>query len=167
MRVLFKITSSLLESVREDVLRPHAFAFERVGFLSCRFAHLKPFGLIILACDYLSVADSDYVNDSTVGAMMGSEAIRKALQFAYNNDVGMFHVHMHDHSGLPRPSRTDLDETAKFVPDFWHVKPQMPHGAIILSRDSLSGRCWYPGRQKPISMSKFAIVGPRLICTWN
>ena len=106
MRVLFKITSSLLEIVRGDLLRPHAFAFERVGFLSCRFADLKPFGLIILACDYLSVADGDYVKDSTVGAMMGSEAIRKALQFAYKNDVGMFHVHMHDHLRLARaPAR--------------------------------------------------------------
>jgi hypothetical protein len=167
MRVHFKITSSLFEIIREDLLRPHAFAFERVGFLSCRFAYLKPFGLVVLACDYLSVADGDYVNDSSVGAMMGSEAIRKALQFAYNNEVGMFHVHIHDHLGPPRPSRTDIDETAKFVPDFWHVKPQMPHGAIILSRDSLSGRCWFPGRRKPIPISKLAIVGPQLICIWN
>ena len=150
MRVLFKITSSLLELVREDLLRPHDFALERVGFLSCRIASLKPSGLIILAGNYLPVADGDYVNDSTVGAMIGAEAIRKALQFAYNNDVGMFHVHMHDHSGSPHPSRTDLHETAKLVPDFWHVKPQMPHGAIILSRDSISGRfSWRPSRSPP------------------
>jgi len=167
MRVLFRIASSILEIVREDLRRPHAFALERVGFLSCRFARLKPLGLVILACDYLSVADGEYVNDSTVGAMMGSEAIRKALQFAYNNDVGMFHVHMHDHCGSPRPSKTDLDETAKFIPDFWHVKPQMPHGAMIFSRDSISGRCWYPARRKPISISKLAIVGPQLVCIWN
>jgi hypothetical protein len=167
VRILFKITSSLLELIRADVLRPHAFALERVGFLACRPARLKPSGLIILACDYLPVADSDYVEDATVGAMMGSAAIRKALQFAYNNDVGMFHVHMHGHSGSPRPSSTDFDETAKFVPDFWHVKPKMPHGAFILSRDSISGRCWYPGCTKPIPISKLAVVGPQLVSIWN
>lgn len=167
MKVLFKITSALLELVREDLSRAHPFAFERVGFLSCRTASLRPSGLVVLACEYLPVANDDYVNDSTVAAMMGPAAIRKAMQHAYNNDVGMFHVHIHDHSGTPRPSETDLHETAKFVPDFWHVKPQMPHGAIILSRDSISGRCWYPERKKPFSISRFKIVGTRLVCIWN
>src|SRR3989441_3753775 len=167
MKVLFKITSSLLKRVREDLVRTHEFAAERVGFLSWRAAKLRPRGLVILAHDYHPVSDNDYVNDSTVGAMMGSEAIRKALQFAYGNEVGMAHVHMHDHCGSPCPSRTDLSETAKFVPDFWHVKPQMPHGAIIVSRDSISGRCWYPGRSKPVSISKLTIVGPRLVFIWN
>lgn len=166
VRVLFKIPYSLLKLIREDLVRPHAFAFERVGFLSCRMAHLKPSGLILLACEYLPVANEDYVNNSTVGAMMGADAIRKALQFALN-DVGMFHVHMHDHFGTPRPSKVDLNETAKFVPDFWHVRPEMAHGALILSRDSISGRCWFPGRRKPISISKLTIVGPRLASLWT
>jgi hypothetical protein len=167
VRVLFKTPNSLLEIVREDLIRPHAFAFERVGFLPCRMARLKPSGLVVLACEYLPVADEDYVNDCTVGAMMGANAIRKALQFAYDNAVGMYHVHMHDHPGIPRPSKTDLDETAKFVPDFWHVRPEMAHGAIIVSRDSISGRCWFPGRRKPISFSKLTIVGPRFACIWT
>jgi len=167
MKVLFKITSSLLQLIREDLCRPHPYAYERVGFLSCRMASLKPTGLIILACEYVPIDDADYQNDPTVGAMMGPGAIRKALQFALNNDVGMFHVHMHDHVGPPHPSPTDLSETAKFVPDFWHVRPQFPHGAIVLSRDSISGRCWYPGRTKPISISRFSIVGPRLVSIWN
>src|SRR5712692_7407108 len=149
MRVLFKITGSLLQRVRNDLARSHDFAAERVGFVSCRVGTLESRGLIILAHDYHPVADSDYVDDKTVAAMMGSGAIRKALQFAYNNEVGMFHVHMHDHDGPPLPSRTDLNETARFVPDFWNVKPQMPHGALILSRNSVSGRCWYPGRSRP------------------
>jgi len=162
------MTASLLHRVREDLRRPHEFAAERVGFLSCRVGALEePRGLIILAHDYLSVADGDYVNDSTVGAMMGSEAIRKALQFAYNNEVGMFHVHVHNHCGMPRPSHTDLNETAKFVPDFWHVRPQMAHGAIIVSRDSLSGCCWSPGQAKPADIVKFTIVGPRITSLWG
>src|ERR1700720_3721710 len=84
MKVLFKITNSLLELVTQDLVRRHDFAAERVGFLSCRVAKLKPAGLIILAHDYNPVADNDYLDDPRVGAMMGPAAIRKALQFAYD-----------------------------------------------------------------------------------
>lgn len=162
MKVLFKITGALLEFIKQDLSRPHEFAAERVGFISCRVGRLEPSGLIILAHDYDAVADEDYVNDASVGAMMGPVAIRKALQFALNHEVGMFHVHMHDFFGIPTPSKTDLRETAKFVPDFWNVRPQMPHGAIIVSRDALSGRCWYPGRKDPIGITEITIVSPQL-----
>jgi hypothetical protein len=162
MKVLFKITNSLLELVTQDLVRRHDFAAERVGFLSCRVAKLKPAGLIILAHDYNPVADNDYLDDPRVGAMMGPAAIRKALQFAYDHETAMFHVHMHEHSGIPHPSKTDLEETEKFVPDFWNVRPRMPHGAIIVSRDAMSGRCWYPGRRSPIDITEVRIVGPQL-----
>ncbi len=167
MRVLFRITKCLLEEAREDLARPHNFAAERVGFFSCKAASVKPRGLIILAHRYHPVADTDYLDDKTVGAMMGPEAIRKALQFALGDEVGMFHVHMHDHPGQPNPSRTDLNETAKFVPDFWHVRPRMPHGAIIVSTNSLSGRCWYPSRPRPVAISEITIVGSPLILIRN
>jgi hypothetical protein len=166
MRVEFKVRGSLLTQMRKDLQRPHAFAFERVGFISCGIANIAPDGLIILASEYHPVADEDYEDDRSVGAMMGSAAIRKALQFAYRNEVGMFHVHMHCHEGRPSPSRTDLEETAKFVPSFWHVRPRLAHGAIILSRDSISGRCWSPGMKGPLPLTKIAIVGPRMISIW-
>jgi hypothetical protein len=165
VRILFKITGDLLESVRQDLLRPHEFAAERVGFISCRVGALDRSGLAILSHDYHSVADEDYVDDPSVGAMMGAAAIRKALQFALSYEVGMFHVHMHDSPGIPTPSKTDLRETAKFVPDFWNVRPEMPHGAVIVSRDALSGRCWYPGRRGPIAFSEIGVVGPHLMFT--
>lgn len=159
MRILFKATKVLLTGVQADLRRPHPFAAERVGFVSCRVGELKRSGLIVLAHDYHPVDDSDYLDDPTVGAMMGPGAIRKALQFAYNNEAGMFHVHIHDHRGQPRPSSIDLREAAKFVPDFWHVRPHMPHGILILSRDSATGLCWYPGKSKPMGITRFRIVG--------
>jgi hypothetical protein len=163
MRILFKITGRLLESITEDLRRPHAFAAERVGFISCRVGKLPPNGLVILAQEYHPVADGDYVEDAGVGAMMNSAAIRKALQFAYGREVGMFHVHMHGHSGMPVPSSIDLRETAKFVPDFWHVRPELPHGAVIVSKDGVSGRCWYPGHQTPREISEIVIIGSKLV----
>jgi len=119
MTMLFRAGAELFAAVRQDLHRPHPFAAERVGFLACRAARLAGNGLIILATTYEPVADEDYLEDHTVGAMMGPAAIRKAMQRAYNSalgDISIFHVHMHECSGHPGFSRTDLTESAKFVP---------------------------------------------------
>lgn len=162
MNVTFKMTHHLYSAMQQDLLRPHRFAAERVGFISCRVGGLCDEGIIILAHNYHPVADSDYLDDPTVGAMMGAAAIRKALQFAYQNPVSMFHVHMHEHSGRPYFSHTDLTENAKFVPDFWHVRPTMPHGALLLSADSSTGLCWYPGQGMPVLITTIILVGAPL-----
>lgn len=159
--IQLKITQQLREEMLQDLARGHPFAAERVGFLSCRPAAM-PGGLLVLGISYHPVADEDYLPDSRVGAMMGPAAIRKALQFAYNHSVSMFHVHVHDHRGVPGFSSTDLKETAKFVPDFFHVQPNLPHGALVLSRDSGIARCW-PGFRKPPSwVHKLTFVGSTL-----
>jgi hypothetical protein len=158
MRILFKITGRLLREVKAQLARPHAFASERVGFLLCRVGLLDGGGLIILSHSMHDVADEDYIDDPTVGAMMGPAAIRKALQTAYQRQAAMFHVHLHLHSGRPRFSRIDERETAKFVPDFWNVQAELPHGAIVFSEDSAYGRCWIPGRKAPAEISQFSVV---------
>lgn len=167
MRVLFKVGDRLLERVRHDLTRPHEFAAERVGFFVCRAASLSPEGVVILAHDYRPLEDEDYVDDPTVGAMMGSSAIRKALEFALNNKAGMFHVHLHEHLGRPRFSRTDASESAKFVPDFWNVRPEMPHGALVVSKDSFYGMCWYPGMAVPTEIAEFVVVGSPMVLSRN
>jgi hypothetical protein len=53
----------------------------------------------------------------------------------------------------------DLRETAKFVPDFWHVRPHLVHGAIVLSLDSAAGLCWHPQYSKPFQFSDLSTVG--------
>jgi proteasome lid subunit RPN8/RPN11 len=160
----FKITRTLLVKVLDDLRRPHPFAAERVGFLSCRVGGLKPSGWAVLAHDFHSVADDDYLNDRGVGAMMGPAAIRKAMQVGLSNEVCMFHVHIHGHRGRPWFSGIDLRETAKFVPDFWHVRPHMVHGAIVLSLNSMSGLCWHPHASAPLRFSEFSIVGAPMCC---
>jgi len=159
MRVAFKINRALLANVFKDLRRPHAFAAERVGFISCRVGGLRPRGWVVLAHEFHAVADADYLPDRSVGAMMGPEAIRKAMQVALSREVCMFHVHIHAHYGRPWFSAIDLSETAKFVPDFWHVRPHMVHGAIVLSQDSMAGLCWHPQAALPIRFSEFSIVG--------
>ena len=115
MKAIFRATAQFLQQVRLDLARPHACAAERVGFISIRAALARD-DLILFAEGYHPVADQDYVNDPTVGAMMGQEAIRKALNVALLQPVGMFHVHLHEHVGRPCFSRVDLREQLKFVP---------------------------------------------------
>jgi hypothetical protein len=100
--IIFRATNDLFTAVRQDLHRAHPFAAERVGFIVCRAGRLMDGGLVILGAGYEAVADEDYLDDPTVGAMMGPAAIRKALQRAYNagaEDCSIFHVHMHGHPG--------------------------------------------------------------------
>lgn len=163
MSVHFKITRPLLETIRRDLLRPHDHAGERVGFISCRVGALATGELLVLSYQYHPVEDDDYVRDYTVGAMMGPAAIRKAMQRALSERVGVFHIHLHDHSGRPRFSGTDLTESAKFVPDFWNVRPEMPHGAIVLSRDAMTGLCWHPTSRRRVPIAEFHVIGAPLL----
>jgi len=162
MTTVFRMRSDMLNIVRDDLERRHPFAAERVGFFLCRAGRLNDDGLVILAGAYHPVEDDDYLPDDTVGAMMGPGAIRKAMQRAYAagaGDVSLFHVHMHGHSGLPEFSRVDVDESKKFVPDFFNVAPLMPHGIIVLSHDRAVGLCWRGQSQEPTLIGRFAQVG--------
>lgn len=166
MNVIFRARADLLKAVRDDLVRPHPFARERVGFLICRAGRLTDGGVVILAAGYDGVADGDYIEDHSVGAMMGPAAIRKALQRAYNGglaDIALFHVHMHDHRGLPAFSPVDSRESRKFVPDFFNVAPAMPHGAIVLSKDLAVGLCWRVPRAEPTPITGFVRVGAPLL----
>lgn len=160
MKIIFKATNSLLVAAREDLSRRHPFAHERVGFISVHAASTAS-DLILIAEEYHSVRDEDYLLDHSVGAMMGQEALRRALNIALLAPVGMIHVHIHGHRGQPRFSRVDLREQLKFVPDFFKIRPQMPHGALVLSHDCARGRIWL----KPdviVPISEFVVVGPKM-----
>src|SRR5258708_24881396 len=91
--------------------------------------------------------------------MMGSSAIRKALEIAYLRKVTMIHVHLHDHRGVPRFSSVDLTESAKFMPNFFHVVARLPHCAIVLSADHAAGLCWRPGHERPVYIDGIIEVG--------
>jgi hypothetical protein len=160
MKVLFRATDRFLHDVRRDLARPHLFAAERVGFISIRAATARR-TLLLFPEDYYPVADDDYIDDPTVGAMMGQEAIRKALNVALLQPVGMLHVHMHEHRGRPSFSYVDLREQLQFVPDFFKVRREMPHGAIVLSHDRAVGRLW-PDPETIIGISEFNTVGPHM-----
>jgi hypothetical protein len=166
MNILFKMTERLRHEALDALEQPHPFAAERVAFLKCRVGSTNNH-LVVLAHSLHHVEDDDYLDDPSAGATMGPAAIRKALQVSYNENTSMFHVHVHSHQGRPRFSGIDSRESALFVPDFWNVQPALPHGAIVLSKDSAWGRCWYPGRTAPIDISDYAFVGIPMRRTWK
>ena len=158
MTITFKATETFLDVVRTDLRRPHAHAAERVGFISVKAAQGME-GLVLLAQAYHPVADEDYLPDKTVGARIGPDAIRKSLEIALKAPVGVFHVHVHEHNGLPRFSRTDLIGQRATVPDFFKVRRKMPHGAIVLSTDGAEGSCWFD-KATGTHIDQFMTVGP-------
>jgi molybdopterin-synthase adenylyltransferase len=160
VNIRFKITPQLLAAIRADLVRPHSFAMERVGFISTGMAASRD-GLVLLAQEYRPVADEDYVREDTVPVMMGPGAIRKAMQWALTDRVGIFHVHTHGGSGIPTFSGIDLRESARFVPSFVNVAPQRAHGAIVLSGDAARGQVWLSREGAPDWISEFVEVGAR------
>lgn len=158
MKVTFKITSALLTTIRIDLARPHPFAHERVGFIS---AGLSAIGddIIALAREYRPVEDRDYLPDPSVGAMMGSDAIRKAMQWALDTKAALLHVHSHGGTGVPEFSGIDIRENAKFVPDFFKVAAQSAHGAIVLSGNAARGQIWLERKAQPLAINTYSVVG--------
>lgn len=158
MKIAMRIPDRLLARIHVDLSRHHRFAFERVGFVGCRQAALLG-GIAFLAEAYFPVADPDYLESNSIGALMGPAAIRKAMQLAYDKSYSMFHVHRHEHKGAPKFSPLDLRESAKFIPDFWNVRPNIGHGALVLSHDSMFGLAWDPVDKLRKPIQEFAVVG--------
>lgn len=159
MNIHFKIRRDLLDAIRADLQRPHPFAYERVGWITAGVSRIGAGSLMVLAQAYHPVADGDYVEDRSVGAMMGSAAIRTALERSYRDRTAALHVHLHEHSGRPGFSGVDDRENAKFVPDFFNVAAHAPHGAVVLSRDGMSGNLWLSRSEPPAPITRFTAVG--------
>ena len=158
MNVTFKFRRDLVDQAKTDLSRRHAFAHERVGFITAGVAAAGA-DLVILAKAYLAVADEDYINAPGVGAMMGPNAIRLAMQQALNSSQGVFHIHMHGGGGIPQFSGIDVRENAKFVPDFFKTGPKFVHGALVLTRDGARGQIWMSRTDGPHPVDQFVEVG--------
>jgi hypothetical protein len=162
MTSIFRITSGLIDQLHGELSRRHKFAAERVVFLTCRTGKCATGGILLLAHSMHPVADEDYEPSMTMGALIGGGGFRKILQYLYANDVSVFHVHRHEHDGPPMFSAIDVRESAKFVPDFFKVRPRQPHGTLVLSHDSIYGHVWRTAKSKPERIDRFIILGHHL-----
>jgi hypothetical protein len=157
-----RIPRALLDQMWSDLRRPHAFAYERVGFLLVREAEILG-GRILLARRYEPVREEEYTRDTGVGARINRDAIRRALGFALAGE-GVLHVHLHAHQGVPRFSHVDEKNLHELVPSFCAVAPQGIHGALLLSDDHGIAWCWRDGLEGAFPASKITIVGSPLLC---
>ena len=163
--IRFKITADLLQCIRVDLRRSHPYAHERVGFLGAGVS-LSGSRCTLLAHSYQSVPDAEYMDDPSVGAMLGPDAMFNAVAWAHETKLALFHIHEHGGTGIPRFSGVDIREAKKFVPDFFKFRPECPHGTLVLSNDAAFGHIWLGRQDGPITIDRFTIVGPR-IQSWS
>jgi hypothetical protein len=161
MKFVWRATNVLMSEVRSDLQRPHPFADERVGFFTARAA-VGHDHVLLIADEYFPVAEENYVPDHRVGVRISQEAIRTALDLALLKRAGVFHVHMHL---FPTQrlwfSGIDLADQDQLIPDFLSVRPEMPHGALVLSPTSGAGRVW-TSRTESNVIQEFNEIGARL-----
>jgi hypothetical protein len=154
-----RISAQMLGNIRRDLMRPHAHAAERVGFVHARIGNHDGRELQVLPYRYAPVEDADYLRDDKVGARFGSNAIRQAMQISLTDASSVLHVHMHEHRGRPRFSQVDLESYPSLVRSFRNVSPGRPHGALLLSDDAMDCLLWPPGRDHPEEGGRIVIVG--------
>jgi len=159
VKIHIKITEALLAQVRADLHRRHPFALERVGFLTAGATCSRDGNLLLLCRSYYPVADEDYEVSATVGAQIGSDAMRKAIEVAHSSKSLLLHTHTHRGRGVPVFSKTDIVSGAQFVPGFFNALPRTPHGLIVLSDTSAQGLVWTAKNTKPQYVDRFMQVG--------
>ncbi len=166
MIAAIRVRSERLRDIRADLARPHPHAWERVGFIAAG-ATTSCGGLLLLARGYMPVADVDYLQDSGVGASIGSDAFRKALQWAYREKSTLLHIHSHHGFGRPGFSSVDLASGSTFAPSFFITVPRMPHGMIVLSDDDAYGLLWLAEERSPVPINDFSQTGTHYRRDWQ
>jgi hypothetical protein len=158
MKTIVKIPRGLFEQAKADLERRHPFASERVGFYSTRCSKTK--GTTLVHCiAYTPVDDAHYLDDETVGARIGSDAITQAMARSLNHSVGQIHVHYHGGYGLPRPSQTDSCELPPLSGSFRNANSAESHGWMILGEADAYSSLLLPGRPNAVSSLPVSIVG--------
>lgn len=166
MKVHIKITDTLLKAVRADLARPHAFAFERVGFLTAGATQVEG-GILLLCRSYHPVADGDYERSRHVGAQIGSDAMRKGIEVAYPSKASLIHVHTHGGRGKPEFSATDIQSAFQFVPGFFNALPRTPHCLMVLSNDDAQAVVWLAPKSSPQFVDEVIQVGTGIRKFWS
>jgi hypothetical protein len=162
MTTELRLTGYLYRDVLADLMRPHPFAAERIGFVCARMGSLAAGGKLILCTRYRSIPDQQYVEDDSVGARIGPEAMTWAMQAAYHgrgSQEGVFHIHLHGDHGETGMSHTDRKEIPPLIPGFQSVGRLAPHGIIILSLSHGTAWVWMPGSDAAAVAGRISIIG--------
>jgi hypothetical protein len=162
MNVAIKMIGRLYDEIRRDLERPHPFAFERVGFVFGKLGTAAAGGSLVLLTRYHAIPDDHYIDDPTVGARIGPDAMTWAMQAVYHGRPtreGIFHIHMHGCTGETGMSRTDTREVPPMIPGFRSVGREAAHGIMILSLDHGSAWVCLPGSRDLVPCSSLSVIG--------
>ena len=162
MKTELRFTGLLHHQILTDLMRPHPFAAERVGFVSARVGSLAGGGKLILCTRYHSIPDEQYVPDDSVGARIGSDAMTWAMQEVFRGRAaheGIFHIHLHGHHGETGMSHTDRKETPRLIPGFQSVGRDAAHGIVILSLNHGSAWVWVAGSEDSVDVARISVIG--------
>lgn len=157
-----KLSGKLIEVMRSDLLRPHPFAAERIGFVRAKTTTTYGDRRLLLLSGYEPIPDNQYIRDRKVGARIDRLAITRGSQLAFlgrESGEGVFHVHMHCSMGAPDMSFVDSHEIPPLVDTFRAVGRLGPHGILILSSDSLALWVWLPGDAVAVRPRQVSVIG--------
>lgn len=159
MKWTFRIPRAVHDEMRRDLGRRHAFAAERVGFLLTKLGNRSSqVEQVVLTSTYWPLPDDAYIDDPSVGARYEAAVHRALFERAIAENVGVFHVHVHEHRGRPGFSGVDLDCIRKLVPSLRTVQPKQAHGGLLLSMDAVTAACWLPSAPSPLP-GRIVVVG--------
>lgn len=158
MNATIRVTRDFLDPVLEDLSRPHPFADERVGFIFTKFAAAGLDASLVLTVSYVPLRDEHYVADDTVGARIGTEAIRMAHQRCLSSRLGCLHIHMHPARWPPWFSKVDLEMLHGLAPSLQRMAPAAAHGGLVIAGRRAAGLLWLPGAAGPLE-AHVSIVG--------
>jgi hypothetical protein len=163
MNITVRLTRVLYEHTMEDLRRPHAYAYERVGFASAKTSALAGGGLLVLLTEYHPLPDERYIEDHSVGARIDSAAIRGVMQRVLDTGRGAFHVHLHDLPGRTNFSGLDREGIPPVVAALRVASPREAHGMIVFGRDHARAEVWAPGTAAEAVAERVTVVGRPLI----
>lgn len=163
MKVRVRLAGAVYDQIRADLMRPHPFAEERVGFVAASLGDVGGSDPLVLLHSYVAVPDGRYIDDPKTGARIDATAIRNVMQRVLDERQGMFHVHMHYHKGPTRFSRLDRAELPRLVASFRGVGPGFAHGLLLLSEDHGLASVCIPGHEQPFNAERVTVVGRPLI----
>jgi hypothetical protein len=165
MTVGVKLTGALYDEICRDLRRRHPFAAERVGFVFGRVGTGADGRRLVLLTRYQTIPDEQYLDDPSVGACIGPDAMTAAMQAVYRGrprHEGIFHIHLHDHHGETGMSPIDRRGIPPMIPGFRRAGRDAPHGFIILSADHGSAWVLLQKDTDLVEATEIAVVGAPL-----